>query len=203
MAPRPLASAGSATPRIPTRTPPTVSSRDGATFLRAARCCSRRAPGRHTPDARHDVGLGQARGERRPERPSASPRNVARAAFACFSLGVLLSGNDRPPASTSRTGPLRARGPHERRVAGDVAQRIAGAAARLGRAVDLGRVEERQAALARGAAARRAGARADAAAAPATAASRDSAEEPGVASGALWQSGAVRWQFPARRPLRA
>ena len=43
-----------------------------------------------------------------PMRPSASPRNVARAAFACFSLGVLLSGNDRPPASTSRTGPLRA-----------------------------------------------------------------------------------------------
>ncbi len=102
----PAASAGSATPRMPTRTPPMVSSRDGVTFLARERLLAMRSGATTVERDMMSVSASPA-ANGGPMCPSASPRKAARAAFACCSLGVLLSGKDSPPPSTSSTGPAR------------------------------------------------------------------------------------------------
>ena len=104
---------------------------------------------------RDDVGRAAAHvglGEPRRERPELDQlrrqeaRAHARRSPADFLAAAL---RERQPAPVEHQHRAAARGglAHQRRVARDVAQRIAGAAARLERPVDLGRVEDRQAPL--------------------------------------------------------
>ena len=191
------ASAGSATPKMPTRTPPTVSSRDGVDVLWRARCCSPGAPGRHTPRPAADVGLGQPGGERRAERPSASPRNVARAVVRLLLLGACCSrGTTARPRRPAGPGRLRARpsAPARRSGRRRPADRWCSRTARASR----GPRPCRRCVKRRSPGGGRADRRSATPIAAAAAASEGKAEDRGRASGALLQSGAAPGNSPAR-----
>ena len=118
--------------------------REGATCRRArdvagdplGRDHLRRAPGCPSPP-----GPPQTAGRCAPALRRGTPRARRSPAvpWRCCS-----PGKESPPPSSTSTEPPRRRGAHQRRIAGDVPQRIAGAAARLECAVNLGGVEDRQ-----------------------------------------------------------
>ena len=147
--PRPCRRASPPAPgrRRRTRRPgrrPTVSSSDGAT--RGRRRQVDRQPRRDDVGrAAAHVGLGQPGRERRRACPAPSPGSArACASVACDFLGAGLRERQPAPVEHQHRAALPGGLAHQRRVARDVAQRIAGAAARLERPVDLARVEDRQ-----------------------------------------------------------
>ena len=91
------ASAGSATPKIPTRIPPIVSSRDGATAAVLDRLTARPLGDDFAAAGRH-VGLGDAGRERRPQRFQRAGQELGAQHVGRLLLGVAALRERHAPA---------------------------------------------------------------------------------------------------------